>query len=77
MKTGNSSELLCLTSGQAGECAGHVPSADGAVPGAASPRPQDCLSAEAAAGRSGHHQGPNISPIHGMTVAQRQLSLSQ
>lgn len=55
-------------SGQAGECAGCVPPADGAVPGAASPRPQDRLPAEAATGGSGHHQGPNIPALHGMSV---------
>lgn len=53
-------------SGQAGECAGSVPPEDGAVPGAADPRPEDRLSAEAAAGGSGLHQGPNITALHSM-----------
>lgn len=57
---------LLAPSGQAGECAGSVPPADGAVPGAAGPHPKDRLPAKAAAGRSGHHQGPNLTPLHGM-----------
>lgn len=54
--------------GQVGESAGRVPPADGAVPGAALPRPKDSLPAEAAAGRSGDHQSPDIASVHGIYI---------
>lgn len=43
--------------GQAGVCARRLPPADGAVQGAAGPRGEDRLPAEAAAGGRGAHQG--------------------
>lgn len=52
-------------SGQTGERPGRVPPADGAVPGAAGPRSQDRLPAEAAAGGPGLHQSPDITAVHG------------
>lgn len=50
--------------GQAGVGARRLPPADGAVQGAAGPRREDCLPAEAAAGGRGAHQGRNISSLH-------------